>query len=1161
MPTAQETIRLYQQLARLCDRLGQPQMRDCFLVLASDAAFSAGQADEAERLRQYLLQHNPGHLLKPYASFAEAITVPDVQSHVATLRRSHPYEASELLLQSLHGGGDPHDDEQRQEDPSGRTIPPAEARSRRTAPPPQPKEAAPAQEAALPPQYEAIARLESEPHCISWLVRNRVTGRPACLKIDNPDHPWEDEKSGTRREGEILRRLRGCSVVPRLYATGQFEGRSYIETELIGGLNLLQVPRPLSVADVCRVGANIARGLVQIHQAGVVWRDLKPRNVCNPLAEIRFQQFAHAAALEDATWLAKCCGTANYMAPELLMDRPASFASDCYALGVLLYELLAGKPPFGPSLYDILHQALDKIPEDPRAGQADTPDGLGRLVLALLAKQPEDRPGDLEAVAQNLEFFAGLGPAPAPPTAPPQPDGRELDSFDSLEGVSPLAPGDAEAARNLDQWLAEHLAEPAGRSRPPEINLNLVQSVEELRTNAVFDKPPAADPAAAPDDAREEGRTFGSVSIHGEPPAPALPPAVVTRALGAAPPAPEESPESFHKRIREGMQLGPYRILAPIGSGSFGTVYLAEGTQSMLGTRVALKIPRSQSLSQEEVNRYQHEAKLWGALSKDHHPNVLELYDLNRFDGVIAFVMEYVDGTNLAEFAAQTWGQGPFALGEAIRIIRCVAEALRVIHSKRVYHGDLKPANVVIRQEDRAVKVTDFSISRSVSPEGSVATRSVAGTPAYMAPEVWDGKPTLQSDIFALGVIFYELVTGARPFQAADASALEAAIRGGHLPAQPSARRADVPFELERIILRCLEVDVEDRYASIGELIEDLQAADTSQDLVTGLAECILKYSSPEDLTFLLETDLPGKGYRGGDSHTLVIEYCLDEDPAQILMSCFNKAGLARLADRLGARVEEGEADRENYAQAVLRRLGLAGGGSLRGIHDSILAVTNLRHRLEQCRDGAEVAGLVTPAAREYEKVLRDLVRFYGQFLHGRSYERRLVRLARKRVAEYKRDLSRATLGDLVGVLQALNDHLAGDSAEAQQFRKVFHRAYAVPPQYLTGSRVTAVRNAFLHWNETLARASLAKVRDMARDLLTDIIEFLEVIKQEGIYPRVVAVESFVTDRFGRKYILCRNDQGQVEKVFTNVAVNPSRHYFFYPTTNPMRIYPILVPV
>jgi serine/threonine protein kinase len=767
-----------------------------------------------------------------------------------------------------------------------------------------------------------------------------------------------------------------------------------------------------------------------------------------------------------------------------------------------------------------------------------------------------------------LHYFAVAAPAGKTVPPPPEPP-RPASTASSL----PAAP-DAGA-----------------RAEPEPINLDLVQSAADIGTYQVFAEPPGSSHFATT--ARPVGRppehepsrppqTLGAVEFvrppqdeqAGEPRGP-QPGADSASAMSAAsvgsgakpmrdaaagtgaPRPPAGIASSFQKSIRRGSCLGRYKIIDLIGEGSFGYVYLAEDNESMLGSRVALKVPKSQSQAQNELELYRHEAKLWGALSENHHPNVLELYNLNRFDGIIAFVMEYVDGGDLAAFVRAA---GALPLQEALRIIKSVAAALRVIHSKRFYHGDLKPQNVLLRRADGTVKVTDFSISRSVTARGQVPEKLVAGTPAYMAPEVWDGKPCLQSDIFALGALFYEVVTGVRPFRGRDESLLEAAIRDGKIDGLPSQRRKDLPFALERIVLRCLEVNVEDRYPSVVELIEDLEAADVGQDLVSRLADCVMTYSPPEDLNFLVTKELPERGYRGDDPRTLVIEYCLDEEPTEVLLSCFSKAGLARVADKLGATVEPGNTEREHYAQAILTQLGMGARGEPRGIQDSVRLVNNLRHRLEQCRDAGEVAGLVSSAAREYEKVLHDLLRFYGQFLYGRFYERALVRLARKRLAEYKRDLSRVTLGELTGVLEALNEYLAGDSAEARHFRRVFGRPHAVPPELLAGSKVTALRNAFAHWKESPDQANLTKIRDTARELLGEVSEFLRTIADGGVYPRIVAVESFVTDRFGRRYVFCRNDQGQVEKVFTNVAVDPSRHYFFHPTTNPMRIYPILVP-
>jgi hypothetical protein len=754
--------------------------------------------------------------------------------------------------------------------------------------------------------------------------------------------------------------------------------------------------------------------------------------------------------------------------------------------------------------------------------------------------QPVDlQPGQMKCPACGEVFGTTVVPAPPPAPSPPGP---------STATNPPPPPG-------------------PDKSEPEPIDLDLVQSVADIGTNLVFSEPAGssrfaatARPVGKPPDQSPEERppTLGAVSFARSEAPQAAASAMMAEPPGTGAPAPPVAPRpsTFQKSIRKGAMLGRYRIIDLIGEGSFGHVYLAEDTEWM-GSRVALKVPKSQNRAESELELYRHENKLWRALSEDHHPNVLELYNLNRFDGIIAFVMEYVDGGDLAAYLRRV---GNLPLHEVLRIVKSIAAALRVIHSKRVYHGDLKPQNVLLRRADGMVKVTDFGISRSVTARGQVPERITAGTPAYMAPEVWDGKPCLQSDIFALGALFYEVVTGGRPFRGRDVALLETAIRSGQIDGLPSERRKELPFALERVILRCLETNVEDRYPSVVELVEDLEEADTGQDLVSRLADCVISYSPPEDLSFLVTKELPERGYRGDDPRTLVIEYCLDEEPTEVLLSCFSKAGLARVADKLGATVEPGSTEREHFAQAILTRLGMGATAEPRGIQESLRFVNNLRHRLEQCRDAGDVAGLVSPAAREYEKVLRDLLRFYGRFLYGRFYERALVRLGRKRLAEHKRDLSRVTLGDVTGLLQALNDYLAGDSAEAQHFRRVFGRPYAVTPKLLANSKVTTRRNAFLHGTETLEQANLTKIRDTARELLVEIAEFLRTIAEGGVYPRIVAVESFVTDRFGRRYVFCRNDQGQVEKVFTNVAVDPSRHYFFHPTTNPMRIYPILVP-
>lgn len=273
--------------------------------------------------------------------------------------------------------------------------------------------------------------------------------------------------------------------------------------------------------------------------------------------------------------------------------------------------------------------------------------------------------------------------------------------------------------------------------------------------------------------------------------------------------------------IHPGKQVGPYRIVREIGEGAFAAVYLAEDANSAIGRQVALKIPKTQRLTSDELHRLQQEAIHWRKLSKHGHPNILQLIDLQRFDDLIAFVVEFNDGTDLAKHLAARGGCLP--VGEAVRIMRSVAEAVATIHAHQVYHGDLKPANVLIQEPAGVVKVTDFGASRNMTGAECATGGGLAGTAAYMAPEVWKGRFHLQSDIFSLGVMFFELTTGARPFAGKDLSELEANIAAGNLAASPGQFRPDLPPEAERIILRCLAGSLRDRYATAADFVDDLK--------------------------------------------------------------------------------------------------------------------------------------------------------------------------------------------------------------------------------------------------------------------------------------------------------------------------------------------------
>jgi serine/threonine protein kinase len=256
--------------------------------------------------------------------------------------------------------------------------------------------------------------------------------------------------------------------------------------------------------------------------------------------------------------------------------------------------------------------------------------------------------------------------------------------------------------------------------------------------------------------------------------------------------------------LAPGKWLGPYEILSPIGAGGMGEVYRAR--DSRLGRDVALKI-----CSHEFDERFGREARAVAALN---HPNVCTLYDV----GPDYLVMELVDGSA---------PKGPLPLDEAIRVANQIAAALAAAHEIGLVHRDLKPANVKVT-ESGLVKVLDFGLAKRVatsSDDISSATRGltesgvIVGTPAYMAPEQIRGKEVdRRADVWAFGVLLYELLTGRHPFRRDSVQATLAAV----LTEEPDCQ--GLPARVQRVIRECLRKDPQERLSSIADwrfLLED----------------------------------------------------------------------------------------------------------------------------------------------------------------------------------------------------------------------------------------------------------------------------------------------------------------------------------------------------
>jgi len=283
--------------------------------------------------------------------------------------------------------------------------------------------------------------------------------------------------------------------------------------------------------------------------------------------------------------------------------------------------------------------------------------------------------------------------------------------------------------------------------------------------------------------------------------------------------------------IAAGTRLGPYEITGPLGAGGMGEVYRARDTQ--LNRSVAIKVlPELFAVDAERLGRFTREAQTLAALN---HPNIAQIYGLEASGGSTrALVMELVDGEDVSAIIAR----GPIPLNEAVAIARQIADALDAAHDVGIVHRDLKPANIKVRH-DGAVKVLDFGLAKAVAPVEAggpydamnsptftsaqmTGMGVILGTAAYMAPEQAKGKIVdKRADIWAFGVVLYEMLSGRRAFDGAESSEVLASV----LKSDPdwSALPSMTPPAVRRLLGRCLERDPARRLRDIGDARWELE--------------------------------------------------------------------------------------------------------------------------------------------------------------------------------------------------------------------------------------------------------------------------------------------------------------------------------------------------
>ena len=291
--------------------------------------------------------------------------------------------------------------------------------------------------------------------------------------------------------------------------------------------------------------------------------------------------------------------------------------------------------------------------------------------------------------------------------------------------------------------------------------------------------------------------------------------------------------------IMKGQKINDrYQIIKSIGEGGMANVYLAYDT--ILDRDVAVKVLRGDLADDEKfVRRFQREALSASSLS---HPNIVEVYDVGDDNGQYFIVMEYIDGKNLKDLLKK---RGKLTVSEVVDIMSQIADGLSVAHDSYIIHRDIKPQNIMIL-ENGLVKITDFGIAMAMNATQLTQTNSVMGSVHYLPPEQASGKgSTLKSDIYSMGILMYELLSGTLPYRGDNA--VEIALKHLKEPL-PSIREEfpDIPQSVENIILKAAAKNPKNRYSDAREMYEDLVTClDESRQ-----NEAKLEYKYPE-----LDTD------------------------------------------------------------------------------------------------------------------------------------------------------------------------------------------------------------------------------------------------------------------------------------------------------------------
>ncbi|MFV8753224.1 serine/threonine-protein kinase [Nannocystaceae bacterium ST9] len=656
------------------------------------------------------------------------------------------------------------------------------------------------------------------------------------LRAGLPDH---DYRTRFLDEARLVVRLHHNNIVDVRNA-GEIDGQFYIAMEAIEGRDLADVwdrcaevgrafPVPLAV-HVCR---EVLRGLHYAHTfpgLGLVHRDVSPSNILLDWAgAVRLADFGLATSSLKAslTLPGVVFGKVGYMSPEQARHEPLDGRADVYAVAVVLWELLTGRPLRSPDGMSTDTVSRFEAPA-PSARSKRVDPHLDKIVIKGLARNRDERWASAEAMMLALNGWLA-------DNAPDMGQEKVSEFMRKLFGN----------ARELESALRVDLLRELAASQRAASGTQILEESRRLRA------------ASGKSDAAEDDH----------------------QSRGSARANPVATTLDERELIEPGTVIADrYRVLSRLGRGGMGYVYLGEHVT--VGRSVAIKVLTFDwSRSNAVAQRFRAEAR---AASAAGHPNIIEVFDAGELpDGRLYLVMEFLTGRNLYE-EVQVNGRMP--VPRACHVMRDVGRAIRAAHEVGIIHRDLKPDNVMLVErgynEGELVKVLDFGISASAQRNEDEKRLTVVGqalgTPEYMAPEQAKGRDANEGfDIYAMGVMFFELLTGDPPFHGLNV--LEIVTRKTSEPA-PSvgSLRGDLPRDLIKLVDDCLAIDPANRprtaqifLARLEDVLRALPRTATGSNQTIAFEASLTRGEKPDDT--LDEPNPPGDSLargRAGDSLT-----------------------------------------------------------------------------------------------------------------------------------------------------------------------------------------------------------------------------------------------------------------------------------------------------